>query len=538
MKTELDQAGQKTPTEVEVETEVRVGVEGEAPSPPISEPPIRPAKVAAPSQVCSGNLVVEGVLSGFQGYALRPVPATGYAARRLRARSFRTAALGEIIARRVAQSLGLTPLAAAGARFLLAGPAAAGWEQLLLSLQREIDAWLFQNLQPAGELECHLAGAICPSDHLPLEELAARQARRRLQPLEGALRAGLRWNTRAFVLPAVPPLGLCSGCAAAAPVRRFGDESLCDACAAEGEAGEHLPGVDRAWFCPAPEADLAGPGLGLRFTAPAGEAGQALRLDTGRWWLLRRLPALCFEELAERSPGRKKLLGYLRIRMDVVARAREALEGDPAKTLALREMRDGFFGEHLRELLESSFPLVYPVLGEEEEALFIGPWQETLDLAVRLGRDSGALLADSLSLAAGFAPAPTCAHLAAASGQAAEQLQAAREAGGKRIHALGASIEWERAASLLSTGKNLGEWLERRSISQAWLDGLAHLRAFSNNGDLRWRARLESLVREPRIKHRQAREWAARLPRTADAADSDWSWMEFLARYASLVGGA
>ncbi len=537
--------------------------EAAAPSeavPPGAEPE---AALEAPAvDIREGTLVVEGVLSGVLAYAVRPAPATGYCARRVRARTFRAAALGEVMAQRVCRSLGLTVLISNSGRFLLAGPADIAWEQALAALQREFDAWLFQHVLPAGDLQCDLAGAVCRTARLPLEELAARRAERRLRPLEGALRAGSRWNVRAFILPAGPRIGLCTGCVAAAAVRRLGDESLCDDCAAEGEIGERLAGAERAWLCAEQQADLAGPGLGLKFAEPAlggpsAEQPLELRLDTAHWPLLRRLPSpgalrsegpseqgagpLDFEDLAARGGGRK-LLGCLRVMVDGAAAAFSALEGDPARVLALGRRLHGFFGEHLHAEIAEAFPLVYPVWSGGDDTLLIGPWQHTLDLAVHLrrrwqasnaGSQRGGQSATLLTLSAGFAPAPAVCNIRAACDQASEQLACAVEAGGDRIQAFGSAVEWPRAGSLIETGKALGEWLERGAISPAWLGRLADLRRASDNREMRWRSQLESAARA-HIKHRQAREWAARLPAAAAKGDSDWKWMEFLARYAAL----
>ena len=185
-----------------------------------------PAEVAPVAQVRAGNLVVEGMLSGVPRYVIRPTPAAGAAARRLRARSFRTAALGELLARRLTERLGLVCLLRAASRFLLVGPARAGWEETLQSLQREFDIWLFQQWVPAGELELYLAGAICENDRLPWDQLAERLGQRRRQPLEGALRIGSRWNGRAFVEPAGADTGLCSGCATVTSVQVTDEETL------------------------------------------------------------------------------------------------------------------------------------------------------------------------------------------------------------------------------------------------------------------------------------------------------------------------
>jgi len=497
------------------------------------------AEEAPLGEVHEGHLVVQGTLSGVGSYLLRPIPAAGAAARRLRARSFRAAALSELLARRVAERLGLARLFCGANTFLLAGPAATGWQESLQALQREFDAWLFQHLQPAGELQFHLAGAVCQGERLPWQELDARLQQRRLQPLEGALRAGLRWNARAFVVPAGPDTGLCSGCGAVASLKTIGEENLCAGCAADGQLSARLPDAPRTWYCPEPEADVPGPGLGLKFSPPDA-AAQELQLDAGHWPLVRRLPvadgnSLGFDELAERAAGGKKLLGYLHLELDGAARAVAALEGDPVRTVGLNRLLHCFFGERLRELLESKFPLVFPVLGEGGSLLLIGPWQNTLDAAVELRQDFAAVAGEALTLSAGLAVCATHAGIRMCAQMAAEAAREAKQAGGNRLHALGAMVEWPRAASLVTTARALADWLERRVISASWLKRVVELCADSRNGRQQWRGLLEAAARSPRVKH-PARAWAVRL--AAGGAGSDRPWIAFLAHYATLAAGA
>lgn len=473
---------------------------------------------AGPPEIRAGSLVVEGVIGGFDAYVFRPVALAGGTAPRLRARSFRVAAIGESIAQRVSERLGLRVLISTGSRFLLAGAAGSGWEETLNTLQREFDGWLFQHLQPPGMLQCWLAGAVCSDDRIPIRELEAHRAGRRLQPLEGALRIGPRWNGGAFVQAAGTNIGECSGCASVTSVHLFGDEHFCETCAADTEIGGRLPTYESAWLCEEREADIACPGGGgVRFSMPAA-GGRELRLDQGPWPSLRRLPARDFAEMA----GARKLLGFARLNVDGAAAAFEALAGDPGPTLVLAHaIHDYFAGQVL-----TGFP-IYP---GDDDVVLIGPWQPTLELAIELGKGF-----EKLSLSGGFTAVQPQSQVSAAVAQASENLDTARAAGGGRLRVFGETLEWKRAAQLLDTGRRVADWLDRRAISGPWLQRLAELRAFSNNGDSRWRARLAHLVTHTPIRHRQAREWALRLPGTVDHADSDWRWIRFLTRYASLA---
>ena len=510
-----------------------------------------PAEVAPIAEVRAGNLVVEGLLRGVPQYVVRPTPATEASPRRLRSRSFRAAVLSELLGRRVIQQLGLACLFHSPGRFLLAGPPATGWEETLHSLQREFDAWLFQQWPQPGDLECDLAGALCEGEQLPWSKLAERLRHRRRQPLEGALRIGLRWNGGAFVMPAGADTGLCSGCAIVTPVEVSGaeasgvevsgEEKLCKSCAADEELGARLPGIESAWVCPEPEADLPGPGLGLKFSPESGAFAPELRLDGEHWPLLRRLPArnghpVSFQQLAQDAGGGKKFLGYLRADVDRLGPAFAALAGEPARAVALSRLLDGFFGEHLRQLLERDFPLLFPFFGGSNGLLLIGPWKDALDLALRLRQDFHALVGDGLTFTAGLSLLPPHASLSTGMELATEAMRQAKNAGGNRLHAFGTVMEWTRVASLLETAKAVAGWLQRRAVSRAWLRRVADGCVSSRSEEPPGRALLAAAVRDPRVKHRPARAWAARLLK--DGEKSDRPWIEFLVRYASLEARA
>jgi hypothetical protein len=483
-------------------------------------------------QLHPGYLVVQGTLEGLDSFILRPVPAAGETSRRLRARSFRAALTAELLLLRVAQRLALTPLLFAGNRFVLAGPAEAGWRETLNDIQHEFDIWLFQHLQPAGEVRCFLAGEISPDGRLPWPALQQGLRRAQLQPLEGALRVGLRWNGRAFVLPAGSRYGRCAGCAVVTQVRSLGEESLCDSCARDSELGERLPAIDRGWLAADGEPELAVPGLALRFSQNGSE--HEFPLDAGKWLVLRRLPSvegrpLSFEQLA----GGSKLLGYLYAEVDDLADVFQSLEGEPRRAVQLDQALNAFFGDRLVCLLEAEFPLVYPVFENGSGVLLAGAWQQMLELAVRLNREFGRQVGRELTLSAGLALAHPSWSVASAAGEARERLQEAMAAGGNRLNALGSSVEWQHLPAALQRATAVAAWVRNRAISGAWLNRLASLHAASLQPGDAWRPALAALVRDARIKPGQARVWAARLSHASP--DSDWRWAPFLARYASLA---
>lgn len=484
-------------------------------------------------ELAPGNLVVQLTLMGSEAYLFGPVPASGSAAKRLRARSFRVAALKETMAKHISDRLGVIPLFGWNDRCLLAGPAMSDWEEVLRSLQRDFDTWLFQHLHPAGVLQSFVVGAVSEGGRVPVTALEGQLQQRMRQPMDGALRIGPRWNGKAFVLPAGPTQARCSGCGAVAPARLFGDETLCDPCARDTEAGERLPNIHRAWFCPDSEADLAGPGVGLVFVEPADATRAPLALDAAYWPLLRRVPteegrALSFDDLANKSAGARKYLGYLLIEVDGLDKIAAGLEGDPGKFLAVSRALDQFSGEQLQNLLEG-FPALFAV-PSSGGALLIGPWQDVFNAAAKLKHIAG-----ELSLSAGIALAPVSIPLQGAVADARRELHAAQRAGGVRLSVFGTVNEWRNVPALLDQAKKLASWLKQRAITAGWLESLVRLHAASKTDSAAWRPMLASTVRSG-LKHGPARQWAARL--LHDGGSADWEAIEFLARYASLAGSA
>ena len=280
--------------------------------------------------------------------------------------------------------------------------------------------------------------------------------------------------------------------------------------------------------------------MGLKFSPPADvfAAHCASIVNPGRCCAACPPPnghPASLEELTHRAGGTKKVLGYLCADVDRAAVAFAALAGDPERSVALSRLLDGFFGEHLHHLLQRDFPLVFPVFGGGDDLLLIGPWKDTLELALRLEEDFQALVGDGLTFSAGLSLLPPHATLRAGLDLATEAMRQAKAAGGNHLYAFGTAIEWRRAASLLKTARALADWLQKRAVTRAWLRRLADGCVSSRSGEARGRPLLATAVRDPRVKHRPARAWAGRLLK--DDENSDRPWIEFLVGYASLDVG-
>jgi len=334
-------------------------------------------------------------------------------------------------------------------RLMLAGRAEDGAERALTAYQAELDRWSLAEL--GGELVFHLVARRCGSEGIPHTVLEEKLALRRMQPLEGALVAGARWNNAAFRSGwGDAHAKVCSGCGAT-----VGDVSaglFCDSCIDDDELGKLLPACNFGHWVEPDHATVHVPGQGLalstadRTMAAVGD----LDLTTAEWAMLRYLPHGDFAALAERSPGRRKLLAYLAISVDAVAiengagvepvpSADPVTEGShaekgPAEVAAETDALASALSSasaldspetaraeavseataappsasafdsleppaqagtpppdsvaaHAHSLIAARFPDVYPIRGDRDTLLAAGPWDQVLHLALQLRQD-------------------------------------------------------------------------------------------------------------------------------------------------------
>jgi hypothetical protein len=491
----------------------------------------------------SGDLAVLGEFSGIQHYVLKPSPGAG-SARRLRARSFRVRAFTCLVAREIRRRCGETFAEASlsGEGFLMAGRANEGAERALSAYQAELDRWSLSEL--GGDLVFHLAAVRCDTSDAGMAQAALqnRLAHRKLRPLEGALVAGARWNGAAFrAVWGDPHAKLCAGCGAT--VGDVSGGSLCDSCIDDDELGKLLPACNFGHWVDPDHATVHVPGQGLALsTADLSMSGSGdLDLTTADWAILRHLPHGDFGALAARSPGRRKLLGYLAIGVEAVAGALapEAetvtsavaervvepsnVDAAPADVTAEADSTAGdasvnsketaeapapaiaspaeevpakasapppdSVAAHAHSLIATGFPDVYPILGDRDTLLACGPWDQVLRLALQLRHDFRDAVREEgtrLAFSAGLALEHPQSNLRSAVDHARAELARAQsnDPEGSRvagwISVFGEVLDWKAAKDVADRGFEMASWLKEDRMGSSALRRIGELHRLSH----------------------------------------------------------
>lgn len=446
-----------------------------------------------------GDLAVLGDFSGVRKYVLRPEPVSG-ALDRIRARSFKVNAYAWLVARRILQDLvpGLRVVQSAGGRFVLTGAARPTAEPILASFQRNLDEWAFRQLR--GELRIHLATARCESESLPIAALESKMAARRLRPLEGALLQGSYWNATAFWnAPAAVGQDRCESCGSTETVHG----GICFVCLEDQELGQALPQARFARGVPENDGRISIPGLGMAL----GESGD-LDLTCGEWRLLRYAPAASLEELAEKSPVRRKMLGCL------------VVEGN-----GLHEL----FSVYVQRLIEARFPDLYPIHGGGDDLLVIGRWDHALDLAIGLHKEAA-----ETSMSGALVLAHPCGRLDAAVTRAKKATKRAAAQGADRFALFESVMTWDEAARLAEQTPQIVRWLREGRLTGDVLRRVVDLRRLNAAGQDGWQLRSLPLLASQARKATspEVQDWIHRL-----AGSAEWPNIEMLAEMALLASG-
>jgi hypothetical protein len=491
----------------------------------------------------SGDLAVLGEFSGIREYILRPLPGAG-AACRVRARSFRVRAFAHLIKREIRRRCGESKAPALDGAgelaegsiskdgFLLVGRADEGAERALSAYQAELDRWSLAEL--GGELVFHLAAARC-GDAIPHDDLQAKLAHRLLRPLEGALVSGARWNNAAFRSGwGDPHAKVCAGCGAT--VGDVSAGSLCDSCIDDDELGRLLPSCNFGHRVEPEHATVHVPGQGLALsTADVSMAGSGdLDLTTADWALLRRLPHGDFDALAQRSPGRRKLLAYLAIAVEAYAApeiptaeptvaavaepsaetsvetsvetpaeitAETTVEPEPpAETTAETTVEPiaapapaatpppSSVAEHAYHVMIARYPDVFPIQGDGDTLLAAGPWDQVLRLALELRhdfRDTARNPGERLAFRAGLVLEHPAARLRSAVDHAYAELARAHDGGSEVsgcISLFGEILPWPAAKDVADRGFEMASWLKEDRMSSSALRRIGELHRVSQGG--------------------------------------------------------
>jgi len=507
------------------------------------------------------GIAIAGDFSGIQNFVFRPVPGVGGAAKRLRSRSFRVSAYTEMVAHWCLNELrdfGPKILYSAGGRFLIGTVSFADWREKLRRMQAEVDSWAWKFFE--GELVFHLAAADFEDGRVPLRQLQASLEVERLRPLASVLQSSSGWERSLFLRPAASKEIRCKGCGRNAPeVKTLDGEEVCEICETDTRLGSKIASLRFALLLQRnAEADLEALNLGMQLLQHKTEnAGLWLAVespspDTQLWPILRHLPTdggrvLDFDEIAERSAGPKKWLGYLRLDIDHAGREFERLDGDALRTWSLSRLLHRFLTTEVGHLIRSRFSNLYAVYGGGDDLFIIGPWEEVLDFAATLRQHLTEIVDDKLTFSAGMTLAKPSEHILTKAQEAGDELSIAkdepaygRDVSRDQVRALGTTSDWARFSEILATAKRVKEWFETRQIPsrflhhllelhQQWADAARDRSAQDLAARFRYHSLLHYQIRR-NLPQGPARDWALSLLKN----QSHWPWASFIARYVLL----
>ncbi len=484
----------------------------------------------------SQGLAIEGDFAGIQKFVLKPVPGAKGAAKRLRGRSLRVAALADLIANEVTAHFDSARIFyQAGGRILLYASRTPDWEARLLSLQERLDRFFLSEFN--GETVFHLAASPFLDGKIPVQKLVEAMGRRRTAPLSKVLKnAAGRWNSTEFYEPAPEQDAFrCPACLNTAgdgvPQPDDNNQVICQACVSDQQLGAQLASVK----APCLETDPQGP---LEFLANKYRISSKGRpLD-----LIHRLPRdrqgnpLSLTEVAACALGSRQYLGYLRLDADSVGEKFKSLAGDPALTLTLSELLQQFFCGQVQKLLEDPrCSNIYPVYGGGDDVFVIGPWNEAIQFAYWLGRRLHDLVGAKITFSAAMALAKPGQHILTKADEAEYALTNFAKKEKPAFHALGTTIPWSSLPHVLQTAQKLSDHVNRQLVPVSLLRDLIglHNQSLHQPDSVRHRPLLHyQIQRNLKVKGddaMQVRAWASRL------ATAEWRWAGFLARYALLA---
>ncbi len=468
--------------------------------------------------------LIMGDVSGIQAFIHRV--ASKRAARSLRARSFYLTALSLVVARFVAEQLGVTSanvLASVGGNFLVLAP--RGSEERLHDITARVDRVLS---------ETHGAALSISLEAVPVAPRHTKQFADLLKALRRSLRdrKARRAEHTALATGLFEPTGeggplrACRSCGDdASDGVTEDDERVCRFCHSLEDLGRKLPkskyfsivsaepanapgwqqvarrlGYALDLHAHPPRAPFAGAVYALSPSALQ-ELPCARLMPTGRYVAIDEKGApLEFEQLALKSRGRG-LLAVLKADVDDLGRTFATYfqrDGrsvqSPSRTATFMRFLSLFFEGRVNELAETKYRNLYVVFAGGDDLAVLGPWNEVLDFAMRV-RDEFARWTDgnpafhvSVGISFGDASRPVIAAL-----QEAERLLGrAKDRPGKNAVALldDRVLPWDQFEEAMAWYEQLRGLIEgagsEGGVARSLLQRLKRLDALTqpNDGEL------------------------------------------------------
>ncbi len=248
---------------------------------------------------------------------------------------------------------------------------------------------------------------------------------------------------------------------------------------------------------------------------------------------------LQFTDIANNSRG-DKLLGILKADVDSLGLAiHEKLKKEKNLKQLGRFSKeiDAFFSQQLVVLMETKpFDTIYTIFSGGDDLLLVGPWNTIIDFSEKiqkkflnqLGAEKG------LTLSAGIALTKPSVPIKFAVEQAEELLNIAKtttslghSAPKNQCAVLGQVWKWSEHSEVISTGKQVADWIDADICKRAWIQNMLRLSESRQRNELISTSRLAYLISRnfPSVKSKNPRgkslrAWANTLLNHFDAKDS------------------
>lgn len=238
------------------------------------------------------------------------------------------------------------------------------------------------------------------------------------------------------------------------------------------------------------------------------EAGDNLKADNGAVPVDERGRPRDFTWIAEQSAG-MPMLGVLAADVDNLGAAFSTIDFEGMKALSAKLSK--FFRDSVLELVRNckveGRQVAYLVYSGGDDALLVGPWDRTLDLAGELNTAFKREFNDypALTLSAGVSIVKPKFPIRLAAKQAEDLLHHAKGQGRNRLAALGSVWKWGDHEAVLDNAGELRRWVESGAIKRGWLQTLLEL-ALLRRGELK-RADLHLAMATSRLAYHVTRNW-------------------------------
>ncbi len=441
-------------------------------------------------------LLLTGDISGIQRY-LFDLKTTKSNAKMLRARSFEIREVTDSVVRFILAKFKLTPfevLSSAGGRFMMVLPNTEDYREKLKTIRQKIDMEFlerymgFLSMSIADPLEVArtdfmIQDSKFESSFRELQRLSGESKNRKLR--EGLLKYGHVMNFHYKDIDTTIHEGgsVCPMCDIR-PVRPGAD--FCEYCTSLVTSGAKLPKSRYVVFNTSGFSDMKlinGESLSLSeraedFPSPS-IVYSVNKYEPGKG--IARLPYA----VARNEQGRVKDFGELSDLVQEGVRHLAIFKADLdnlgsvfskgfashlsiSRYAALSRMLDYFFSVRVREIIEDEFSSLYTIYSGGDDLCVIGPWQATIEFAIRIQRDFTRFVGDnpSLTISAGIALISKSLPVARMIEEAECQLEIAKNTETKnRICILDLPSAWDEFSALIDKGKEMSHWLKDEHIS-------------------------------------------------------------------------